>query len=39
MGTKAIDLGIKEMKILAQYPYVHLPTCGNSKIWINGIKH
>lgn len=34
MGTKAIELGIMEIKILAQYPYEHLPTSGNSKICI-----
>lgn len=34
MRAKAINLGIMEMKILAQYPYVQLPTSGNSKLWI-----
>lgn len=38
MRAKAINLGIMERKISAKYPYVHLATCGNSKIWITVVS-
>lgn len=38
MRAKAIDLGIMEIKILAQYPYGYLPICGNSKTWITVVS-